>query len=97
MASSDRHNSDSNNEYIEIFQNIVRKSQSEGYYDAEWTSPKLNMSMLHTEKIKVAAQVVCNRTEFVGASYEMDEEVEIVPMMGPILRWRIITVKFNWS
>ena len=72
MVNPDRHNSNMNNEYIETFQDIVRNSQSEGYYNASWESGYAHWSEREHKKIEVAAQVVCNRKEFKGLSYEID-------------------------
>jgi len=94
MANPARHNSNLNNEYIEMFQNIVRESQSEGYYDAEWVSGWDYWPDKDQKKIEVAAQEVCNRTEFKGVSYEMESDTSTHEYNG--VYYSNITVKFIW-
>ena len=96
MANPARHNSNLNNEYIEMFQNIVRESQSEGYYDAEWESGWDHWLDKEEKKIEVAAQVVCNRTEFKGVSYEMESNTNYDDEYDGGY-WSEFTVKFTWT
>ena len=95
MANPARHNSNLNNEYIEKFQDIVRESQSEGYYDASWESGYDYWSEKEHKKIEVAAQVVCNRSEFEGLSYEIESDIDYdYDNDGDYYE---ITIKFSWS
>ena len=93
MGNPARHNSNLNNPWIPMFQEMIRDVQKDGMYSAtfspEYWTDAGQMSEKKVKQAIAAARAVCNQSEFEGVRFTHHQEED---------EWEgyNLTIEFEW-